>query len=666
MKSFSINKRASNYLKISLLILLSSASFSPVAFGQEKLFPLYENTVLKPLNQPAHKIPRSFSKTQTLLTLPFFDDFSTYTGYPSDSLWMDNEVYINTGYPVNPPSTGVATFDGLNSFGLAYNLGNKYIDGPADTLTSAYIDLTQNKNDSVYLSFFYQPGGLGEFPDIGDSLMVEFKPDSVPVAFDTLNNPTQWSDTIWVKMWAVPGASVYPFKLAMIPIKVTKDTNFFQKRFQFRFRAYASNSGNLDIWNVDYVYVNNHRHISDTTFSDIAVYQPSKSLINGYYSIPWNYYKLYTSQYYTDSIHIFTHNNDASTAQPKHVTFSYDIKSLPDKTVLASRKSTQVANVYGQEYLDFNLQADPLSSSFVPKNPDSVVLAVRTIAKSDVFQDTLFAPNDTATNLQIFNTYLAYDDGTAEQGYGITNPNSSDPGSEVALKFTIPQNDTLYGIGIHFNQSLLDVSNDEVSLRVWSSINTDNITTTTDKIIAELPNIKPQYTFNRNGFHYFPLDTPRAISTGSFYLGWAQTSDFLFNVGFDRNYHLNNFATQSNLYYNVNGGWYRSVQEGVPMIRAYIGKKPIIPAGINGKDNPADFEVNIYPNPSKGNFNISLPEDRKFTLEFMDINGKLLASNNNLSGDLRVNTSNYPAGVYILKITDPQIGSRVFKKVVLE
>jgi len=494
---------------------------------------------------------------------------------------------------------------------------------------------------------------------------LEFKPDSVPVSFDTLLNITGWSSSKWITMWSMAGSDVYPFKIAMIHVKAMKDTNFFQQRFQFRFRALGNQSGNLDIWNVDYVYLNNHRFHNDTTFSDIAIYQPSKSIINGYNSIPWSYYKNNTSLYYTDSIHIYTHNNDAAAATPKHVTFSYDIKSLPDKTPLANRKSTQVANVYGQEYLDFSLQADPLSPLFVPKNPDSVVLAVRTIAKSDVIQDTLFAPNDTATFLQVFNTYLAYDDGTAEQGYGITNTNTSSPGSEVALKFTIPGSDTLYGIGINFNQSLADVSNDAVALRVWSSIDTENLTNVSDQIIAELDNIKPQYTFHRNGFYYFPLDTPRAVSN-SFYIGWDQTSDFLLNVGFDRNYYLSNFATQSNLYYNVEGGWYRSVQQGVPMIRAYIGKKPVDVASINNATGNGNFSVDIYPNPSTEVFTISLPEYGKYTIQLVDLNGKVLASNNNLSGDIKVNSENYSPGVYLVRITDQVSGSRLFKKVVLE
>jgi hypothetical protein len=45
------------------------------------------------------------------LTL-FLDDFSTYTGLPDDLLWS-NGVLINNRFALNPPTGGVATFDGL-------------------------------------------------------------------------------------------------------------------------------------------------------------------------------------------------------------------------------------------------------------------------------------------------------------------------------------------------------------------------------------------------------------------------------------------------------------------------------------------------------------------------------------------------------------------------
>ena len=67
-------------------------------------------------------------------------------------------------------------------------------------MTSAPIDLEGLNNDSsVYLSFFYQPTGRGNFPDAEDSLVVEF-----------LNEATGQ----WVNVWSSPGidsAEVPPF-----------------------------------------------------------------------------------------------------------------------------------------------------------------------------------------------------------------------------------------------------------------------------------------------------------------------------------------------------------------------------------------------------------------------------------------------------------------------
>ena len=49
--------------------------------------------------------------------MPFFDDFSDYVGFPKSSLWIDNDVFVNRSYPINPINLGVATFDGLDSLG---------------------------------------------------------------------------------------------------------------------------------------------------------------------------------------------------------------------------------------------------------------------------------------------------------------------------------------------------------------------------------------------------------------------------------------------------------------------------------------------------------------------------------------------------------------------
>src|ERR1017187_6047641 len=86
-----------------LTTIISVFSIPGSQAQKEILLPLYQNTPLQQHPQPAHKIPKAQYKTQKVLTIPFFDDFCDYTGYPNDTLWMDNSVFINTGYPVLPP-----------------------------------------------------------------------------------------------------------------------------------------------------------------------------------------------------------------------------------------------------------------------------------------------------------------------------------------------------------------------------------------------------------------------------------------------------------------------------------------------------------------------------------------------------------------------------------
>ena len=61
-----------------------------ICLGQEELTGLFSNPALR-------KQSPSFSKRITTLPLelPFFDDFSTTTGYPNQDLWSDS-THIST------------------------------------------------------------------------------------------------------------------------------------------------------------------------------------------------------------------------------------------------------------------------------------------------------------------------------------------------------------------------------------------------------------------------------------------------------------------------------------------------------------------------------------------------------------------------------------------
>jgi hypothetical protein len=134
------------------LIILLLAIFE-MANAQLYTAPLGSN-IFQHLNMSKWDLSKSNSRSLTdTLELPFIDDFSKEARSPEESKWLDHSVYINQQMAVKPPSIGVATFDGLNNFGLPYSTINET--GAADTLTSHYINLSYPASDSIYLSFYY-------------------------------------------------------------------------------------------------------------------------------------------------------------------------------------------------------------------------------------------------------------------------------------------------------------------------------------------------------------------------------------------------------------------------------------------------------------------------------------------------------------------------------
>ena len=168
-----------------ILFLLAFLSLNLVQ-AQEVLTGLTHNPQI--MGQPQVK-----TRNVTPVTLPFFDDFSNYTGAPKSSLWADRQAFVNNSYPMIPPSIGVVTLDALDENGLIYAHAETQPFG-ADTLTSNPIRLDYNNvfhrpmqiADSIYFSFYYQPGGasrsyppvewerIGDHPETGDSLVLEF------------------------------------------------------------------------------------------------------------------------------------------------------------------------------------------------------------------------------------------------------------------------------------------------------------------------------------------------------------------------------------------------------------------------------------------------------------------------------------------------------------
>ncbi|MEM6726309.1 MAG: T9SS C-terminal target domain-containing protein, partial [Bacteroidota bacterium] len=193
-------------------------------------------------------------KSTKNLNLPFFDDFSNGDPFPDVGKWQEPYVYVNPGLGLNPPSIGVASFDGLDGQGVPY--GTSY--GGSDTLTSQAIELGSfSAGDNIFLSFYVQAKGVGDKPEAADSLVLEF-----------LNSAGSW---VTIEQFAglsgVPNTFIPDFSYHSYPVT---SVEFLHDNFQFRFRNYSNRTGFIDIWNIDYVYLDRNRSELDQSLPDLA------------------------------------------------------------------------------------------------------------------------------------------------------------------------------------------------------------------------------------------------------------------------------------------------------------------------------------------------------------------------------------------------------------
>jgi hypothetical protein len=252
-------KRTITYYYLPLVIILF---FFFAQINAQEAISYFGYPVLKKKNTEYSKQKKALKAS---LELPFFDDFSDYTFYPDTNKWTDNYAFINGTYPLDPPSIGVATLDAISNTGEFYSsagYGNSF---SADTLSSQPINLNYPGDNTIYLSFYIQPQGLGDFPETEDSLFLEFYAPE---------------DNVWEKIESFEGNTVIPFQQILVHIS---DDKYLKDGFRFRFRNIASLSTdkdpsiviNADHWHIDYVYLNIGRDENDLNPDDIAFYLPN-------------------------------------------------------------------------------------------------------------------------------------------------------------------------------------------------------------------------------------------------------------------------------------------------------------------------------------------------------------------------------------------------------
>ncbi len=571
----------------------------------------------------------------TLLQLPFFDDFIQNKIYPvkddnpNQNLWINSGAFVNFNYAINPPSYGCVTLDGLAGNGAPYTyVGGAY--GGADTLTSKFINLSQRIiGDSIYLSFFFEPEGNGDYPDDGDSLIVEFK--------DKNNN--------WTKVWSQNGYSSEPKADSFMQVLILVDTvSYLDSFFQFRFRNYATISGNNDHWHIDYVKMDKNRHYNSFDIHDVAFTNlPSKPL-KKYFHMPWNQYLAYASGEMATSFNFsifnnwFVGHNINSGCLVTDYLAGDTLQNYPASANNLNGDSIMHLTISPNYTIPATLQGDTYCRHFVNEkfyfNPG--------VAE--------FHGNDTFNFQTIFTNYFSYDDGTAEKAWDVRGTSS-----EFALEYTLNIADTLKAIQVQWAHMNADESNELVNLMVWQSLDFTNAIN--DVVLHKETFMKPIYVDSTNGFTTYILDTAQALPAGKFYIGFFQLMDSV-NVGLD----VNNDA-HSHLYYNVGLGWDTSKYKGALMMRPMFGK--CIPEG-TGIENIAQQKnkIILYPNPTDAATIVKLPYQSNWNISIFNMQGEMVQQNNVSENLATLHLNEYSDGVYFIRATDVTNGKIFSDKII--
>ena len=622
-------------------------------WGQEIEGPLRHHSGAQQRWFNEQRWPQRFH-SRSILTLPFFDDFSRYSLLTNDptipqewQMWEDRSAYINNTFAESPLTIGVATLDGIAEDGTAYadtlyfpTIQESYLEwGPADTLTSLPINLEgYAPEDNVYLVFHYQGGGYGNAPDAGGILGTQG--DTLTVEFYT---PLQQGS--WQRVWAKEGTGLTsPFDTAFIPIN---DFIYLQNGFKFRFRNYGTLHGALDHWNIDYVIINNNIDSTQFFYDEVAFQYEAISLLNdNKTSMPWTHYvanpAFHTSQDFTyKQRNLGETSNIATTWKIEHAGNLLQTGSID-------------ANTQGNGYSEFSRTVPLEGFTFTSPAEDQAEFLITTS-----FNPTdIHTQNDTMRFTQRFENYYSYDDGTAERAWGLTGT-----GSSMALRYYNSLPDTLIGVLIHFAEIQYLASAQTFALQVWS----DASGVPGALITSDFDNFnlhRPRYSTHPDSlFTFYPLLDSLYIPEGNFHVGFIQQNPVSLNMGFDKNTNTN---TTRLLYKLQNSlSWSNSLVEGSVMFRPVFKSGMPNFAGVNNQLHSE--ELKVYPNPASDEINIAFADcGNSYDITLFNYTGQLLHHEYLPSGSCihRIDISMIPTGGYILRVNSESGGSQHLRIVI--
>ncbi|WP_181308189.1 T9SS type A sorting domain-containing protein [Rufibacter sp. XAAS-G3-1] len=575
--------------------------------------------VLTPLNQlPAHvagtgqtagkpigATPQPLAPGDTL-SLPFFDDFAQSEGAPDATRWLTRGgVSVTNRLAANPPSIYAASFDGLNAEGQPY--GNSTAVGPTDTLTSKPLNLsTLQPQDSLYLSFYWQAGGLVDAPDFSSSNLY-----SLQLEFKEANGT-------WNSVWSQRGTGR---STMFAPVMVAlRESRYLYNGFQFRWVSSGRQSGLRDVWHVDYAYLDRNRRQGQLQTYDVALTQRLPSLLQRYSAMPiWQFLESPTGE---TRQQVGSELANLSNV-PAALSWRAYVKNLTTSAVDTFLRGSAPVNAGVRTPITAAPPSAFLSSQNQPYSLETVLFLN---TKEPNFYTRY---NDTLRRRTDLQDFYAYDDGSAETGFSYP----SGTAVQLGYQFDVNKADRIKAVRIFFTGT--NTPGTELFLRIWA----DNNGRPADQPVYEQRFVLPAAT-GLNNWLEITLDRQIEVQ-GRFYVGYRQPSGGVFvNVGFDLNEN-----TDGKLF-ALNGAtaWGAVENLGGALLLRPVMTGTLTSAG----DELATSEALLYPNPTNtGHFYLHQAFDQ---VQLYTLTGQLLQTWTKVpKGQPLTLSTGLTTGIYLVK-----------------
>jgi hypothetical protein len=560
--------------------------------------------------------PMKMNTNVTITNAYWRDVHNDYHNTTPDTLkWVKGgNTYINNRFPLKPISYNVATFDGLDASGVPYNTTNVFAKGFSDHLTSLPIDLSaMNGSSNLYFSFYWQHGGLGDTPEMDDYILLEFK-----------DNTGYWNTVLQIDGDII--GTMDTFKFEIVPVT---DVRYFFNHFQFRFRSYGRLSGPFDIWNIDYIYLDQNRTILDSRVFDMTIGNSAVSFLKNYTAMPYDQYLSPAHQASEIGKLEFTLNNlDRGLSGSQNIQGICELYTEVDTYKYYYRAAGNVYNTNNTILTyedDCTFPQDSLENQNFPMSVSNI-FSVGLNDTTNIF----YANNNRYVTQTVLWDYFAYDDGTPEWGVG-----ANQQGIRVANRFTPNIQDAITHIDIHFTRSKgPNMNGRSILLSVWD----ENHSLLSQKAV------QVQY----GGYIRYELSNPVQMPAGKpFYVGYQQNFEDLLVVGYDKN-----FDHSDKVYFYMGNSWNVYNQQpgyvkGSMMIRPVFSRGQVV--SVEEFPEETEAEIVLYPVPSDEQLSI---RGIVSEIALYDLAGRLVHSRSfdPFENDKTISTASLPNGIYIAEL----------------